>query len=93
MRRQREQVGPFVITKAADLDARGIVCEYCENLLTTFDAERDTHVPSCEELLTAGSVAVPNFGWFCSQDCANTYSRETGITFQRDAEGRVSYYP
>jgi hypothetical protein len=48
--------------------------------------------PAVEQLVAAGSVPVPNFGWFCGQACADTFSREQGIAFQRDATGKVSYY-
>jgi hypothetical protein len=47
---------------------------------------------SPEELVASGAVAVPNFGWFCNQACAELYERATGIRFDRNPEGRISYY-
>jgi hypothetical protein len=82
----------IVVTKAADLDPRGIACRHCGKLLATFDKATDTHTPSIEELLAAGAVAVPNFGWFCRQDCGDAYGREHGVAFQRDASGKIAYY-
>ena len=82
----------FVITRAADLDPRGIACRQCSKLLSTFDKEAETHTPTVEELLATGAVPVPNFGWFCGQECANTYSHGSGVSFQRDADGKIKYY-
>jgi hypothetical protein len=82
----------IVVTKAGDLDPRGIACRYCGKLLSTFDKVSDTHTPTVEQLLAAGAVPVPNFGWFCGQDCGDTYSREHGVAFQRDASGKITYY-
>ena len=60
--------------------------------MATFDAATDTHTPPVEELFAAGAVAVPNFGWFCGQECADAYSREYGVAFRRDSSNRVSYH-
>ncbi len=83
----------IVITRVADLDPRGIACRRCAKLLASLDEASDRFIPSPEELSAAGAVAVPNFGWFCGQPCADAYERDTGVRFQRDHEGRVSYYP
>jgi hypothetical protein len=82
----------IVVTRVADLDPRGIVCRQCGRLLSVFDRDTDTHAPNLEQLLAAGAVAVPNFGWFCGQDCGETYGREHDIAFQRDASGKIAYY-
>ncbi len=91
-RKEREQIGPFVITGAKDLDPRGIACAECGKLLTTYDPEHDRHERSPEELLAIGAVPVPNFGWFCSQACGDSYERATGFAFQRDSSGQIAYY-
>ena len=82
----------IVVTKAAELDPRGIACRHCGKLLSIFDVATDIHTPPVAELVAAGAVAVPNFGWFCGQECADAYSREYGVAFQRDSSGKVSYY-
>ena len=82
----------IVVTRAADLDQRGISCRRCMTLLASYEKKTDTHTPTVEQLVAADSVPVPNFGWFCGQACADAYSREQGIAFQRDTTGKVSYY-
>ncbi len=72
-----------------DLDIR---CAMCDMLLAKADAYADRHNPSPEELFAGGAVPVPNFGWFCSQECGVRYTEETGIRFDRDAEGNIRYY-
>ena len=64
----------------------------CNKLLAEHDAPTDTHTPSPEELLERGAVPVPNFGWFCSQECGRRYTEKTGIRFDQDAEGNIRYY-
>jgi hypothetical protein len=69
-----------------------IICAQCGKLLAK--AVRDTHSPSPEDLLQTGAVPVPNFGWFCSQECATSYERARGRRmFDRNAAGEVQYYP
>src|SRR5262249_8280149 len=71
-----------------------IVCEQCKKVLARADVEHDAHVPAPEELVATGAVAVPNFGWFCSQDCAKQYEQAKGRQmFDRNAAGEVQYYP
>lgn len=85
--KRRDKVGPFVITRNEDLDSRGPTCAACEHLLAQWGEEPVD--PSPEELVAAGRIAIPNFGWFCSQKCAEVYERETGITFIRDQSGNI----
>jgi len=71
-----------------------IVCEQCKKVLARADVERDTHAPQPDELVATGAVAVPNFGWFCSQECATRYEQAAGRRmFDRNAAGEVQYYP
>ena len=92
MNRERERIGPFVVTDMANLSPNGIVCAYCDKQLSTLDRAADEHTPSPEELTSAGAVAVPNFGWFCCQECGQAYEAELGVRFQRDATGLIRYY-
>ncbi len=82
----------IVVTMAADLDPDGIACRHCRKLLSVANKSDQTLTPTIEELDRDGAVAVPNFGWFCGQDCGDAYSREYGVAFQRDATGRIAYY-
>jgi hypothetical protein len=44
--------------------------------------------------MKSGAVPVPNFGWFCSQECATRYEGASGRRmFDRNAAGEVQYYP
>ena len=70
-----------------------IVCAHCGRVLARAEPERDTHVPGPEELLAAGAVPVPNFDWFCSQECATHFEQAAGrCMFDRNAAGEVQYY-
>ena len=89
---EREKVGPFVITYAKDRDPN-ILCAMCEKLLALYNAPTDNFTPSIEEIYTDGAVPVPNFGWFCSQNCANEYSEKFKVGFARNEKGKVEYYP
>jgi hypothetical protein len=64
----------------------------CDKLLAEYDATTDSHSPSPEELFESGAVPVPNFGWFCGQECGRRYTETTGVRFDRDAEGNIRYY-
>ena len=70
-----------------------IVCAFCHKRLAEYGPEKDTFDPAPEQLASYGYIAVPNFGWFCSQECADAYEAATGIRFQRDAAGFTNYYP
>jgi hypothetical protein len=71
-----------------------IICAHCGKILARAQPERDTHVPPPEELLASGAVAVPNFGWFCGQDCATRFEQDKGRRmFDRNAAGEIQYYP
>jgi hypothetical protein len=82
----------IVVTKTADLDPRGIACRHCGKLLSTLDKATDINTPAVEQLIAAGAVPVPNFGWFCGQNCGDAYGREHGVAFQRNANGKIAYY-
>ena len=83
----------IVVTSADDLSSDGSInCALCGLRLATYDGTADQHSPRPERLLESGAVPVPNFGWFCSQDCADDYEARTGVRFRRNADGRVAYY-
>jgi len=90
--RERERVGPFVVTSESNLSADGIICAQCQKVLSAFDLGSDSHMPSPEELLLQGAVPIPNFGWFCSQACAVAYESAFNVQFQRNVAGRIAYY-
>ena len=72
-----------------DLDIR---CRMCDKLLAKSDSVADNHNPTPEELFKGGAVPLPNFGGVCSQECGRRYTEETGVEFDRDAEGSIRYY-
>lgn len=90
--RERERHGSVVITKQSNLSQEGITCSHCGKLLSKFDKESDTHDPPVALLITSGAVPIPNFGWFCGQACGDAYSAEFGVVFQRNQDGKISYY-
>jgi hypothetical protein len=92
-KRRRERIGPFVVTHAGDLSPEGIACSMCRRLSARYDPSTDSHTPSCEKIYAEGAIPIPNFGWFCSHECADAYESEFGVRFQRNAEGLVEYYP
>lgn len=65
-------------------------CQFCGK--TIAQLMNDGMVPSAEECYKRGNVPVPNFGWFCSQDCATKYEERNDIKFSRAQDGRVDYY-
>jgi hypothetical protein len=69
-----------------------ITCAMCNKLLSRYDAASDSYIPSPEKLHEAGMIAVPNFGWFCSQECAHAFEESTGFQLRRDETGKISYY-
>jgi hypothetical protein len=89
---EREKIGPFIVTSWENLNPSGITCAMCKKMLSHYDAVTDKHTPSGEELLKSSAVPVPNFGWFCSQECGKAYEEKYGIAFQRNSEGKISYY-
>ena len=70
-----------------------IRCLICEAVLARWDAAQSKWQPSAEELHASGRVAVPNAGWFCSQECGLEFERRTGLHLQGDLQGRIEYYP
>ncbi len=91
----RRNISQFInsLVRPHVLKPADIHCSMCDKQLSKTDEENDTHIPPPEELLKAGAVPVPNYGWFCSQACATAYEKKVGKQmFQRDAEGHVSYY-
>ena len=72
MKRVREQLGPFVITGQENLSGSGIACANCNKLLAVLDPATDMHTTPPQKLLRDGAVPIPNFGWFCCQDCGRT---------------------
>jgi hypothetical protein len=84
--KKRERHGPFVVTGPEHLSPAGIICANCENQLTVFHRDIGRHVPSCEELIEAGAIAWPNFGWFCSSACEDAYAKEYGVRLERVAK-------
>ena len=78
------------ISISASIDDNSCNCNYCGAMIAKIISE--SMVPSAEECYMRGNVPIPNFGWFCSQNCANKYEVEFKITFARTKEGKIDYY-
>src|ERR1700731_4107458 len=85
MRRERERIGPFVVTGKDNLSPLGIICANCQKQLAIHDKAADGHIPSIEEILGSGAVAWSNFGWFCSSGCEDAYAKEFNVRLERIA--------
>ena len=86
---QRVRFDAHVARQLAKPPTETTSCAYCDKFIADFLC---ADAPNPEALLAGGAVPVPNFGWFCSHACADSYERDFGIGFQRDASGKVSYY-
>ena len=78
----------FVVTSYDN--NRDCNCQNCNKKIAEFID--DKMVPSPAECHKEGNVPVPNFGWFCSQDCAGQYEKKYDIRFARTKEGKIDYY-
>jgi len=81
------------MTKLMDthtIDEDNCKCECCG--VTISQILSDSMTPSAEECYQKGNVPIPNFGWFCSQNCANKYEKEHDIKFARTKNGKIDYY-
>ena len=78
----------LVLTHADD--SKICKCQFCNKKIADFIDDR--MIPAAEECYNLGNVPIPNFGWFCSQDCATEYEKKYGIKFSRTEEGKVDYY-
>jgi endogenous inhibitor of DNA gyrase (YacG/DUF329 family) len=87
-----KRLSKLVITNAAESNAFAVTCAHCKKRMARIEEETDRMVPSPEALSENGAVAVPNFGWFCSQQCGEDFENESGVQFQRISEGEISYY-
>lgn len=84
--RARERIGPFVLTTARNHDSEHVACANCGKHLASVGT--DAVDPSPDALMSAGAIAWPNFGWFCSAGCEQAYSREFQVSCsQRQAAG------
>ena len=82
----------LVATSKEDLSEAGILCANCGKNLS-FLCTSDSGEVEAERLFREfGAIPVPNFGWFCCQQCGDEYSKEFGISFQRNKDGQIAYY-
>ncbi|MDA3613944.1 hypothetical protein [Polluticaenibacter yanchengensis] len=65
-------------------------CQFCEKIIASFN--EDTMTPPPEKCYKNGNIPIPNFGWFCSQICAEKYEKKYTIRFVRQIDGRIDYY-
>jgi hypothetical protein len=67
-----------------------VTCRKCRKVIAEL-AESGMN-PSAEECYKAGNIPIPNFGWFCSQECALEFEKQHDVKFARTSEGRINYY-
>lgn len=74
-----------------DVSQEGICnCQFCSTIIAKLTT--DGMIPSAEECYQRGNVPIPNFGWFCSQECASKYEKQYGTKFTRTENGLIDYY-
>jgi hypothetical protein len=76
---------------APDIPEDALGCAQCGRILARLDLSGEVFKPAPDVLVAAGAVAIPNFGWFCSQGCGDDYERIRETRFARDASGRICY--
>jgi hypothetical protein len=67
-----------------------VFCQSCDKKLANY--VNDQPIPSFKELYEGGAIPVPNFGWICSQECAERLEKKCGIQFARVSGGKIDYY-
>lgn len=78
----------IVVTK--QIDKQIIKCQFCDKEIARLVNYNMN--PSPEQCYKSGNIPVPNFGWFCSQDCATKYEQKFEIHFQHNSDGKIDYY-
>jgi len=73
-------------------EGKVIDCQFCGKILAGSSHDSDEALPTAEEMYKAGNVPVPNFGWFCSQICADRYEKAAKVRFTRNQDGVIDYY-
>lgn len=67
-----------------------VKCQFCDKKIAEHVDEK--MIPSPEDCHKSGNVPIPNFGWFCSQECATKYEDKFDIKFARNSNGTIDYY-
>lgn len=80
----------IVFTRHSEQPHDKIICQSCNKIIANKIA--DKVVPSFIECYKNGCIPVPNFGWICSQECAEKFEKQNEVTFYRDKEGKIDYY-
>lgn len=65
-------------------------CQFCDKKIAGI--KNDIMIPSAEECYQSGNVPVPNFGWFCSQECASDYETKFDIKFAKTKDEKIDYF-
>jgi hypothetical protein len=67
-----------------------LFCQSCRKKIA--DYVNDIPVPDYATLYNAGNIPIPNFGWICSQSCAQEFEKENRVKFQKNSSGKIDYY-
>jgi len=76
--------------QTADQNKEFVNCSQCGKVIA--ELQDDGMNPKAEDCYKSGNVPVPNFGWFCSQECAVEYEKSHDVRFARTIDGRIDYY-
>lgn len=72
------------------IDDPSVKCQFCTKVIASL--VDGVMIPSAAKCYHSGNVPVPNFGWFCSQDCAEKYEMKEDVRFSRNKDGEIDYY-
>jgi len=82
----------LVVTNKKSQDDSDVTCANCSKCLAHVSADGEHMEPSFQELWRNGAVPVPNFGWFCCQECGKSFSETQDVQFNEDENGSIAYY-
>ena len=87
------QLGQAIVSAFDGIGEGTIIdCRFCGKIMAGSVQDTDEARPTPEEMYRAGNVPIPNFGWFCSQECASRYEKTARVQFRRNQDDRVDYY-
>jgi hypothetical protein len=80
----------IVSSHHANESEKELSCQCCGKKIV--DIENGMPLISYKDLYKKGNIPIPNFGWMCSQDCAERFEKENDIKFARTEDGKIDYY-
>lgn len=74
----------------ASVEDPSVNCQFCNKEIASL--VNGDMIPTAAQCYQTGNVPVPNFGWFCSQECAEKYELKADVRFARNILGKIDYY-